>query len=1107
MLTGMLEPTTGEATFSLGEGGTLSLSRDMPAIRRRLSLCPQFDIYFEMLSVREHLEIFARFKGVSVSAARLAAIDAAREVDLLEKLDATAGSLSGGQRRRLSIAIAFIGDPKIVFLDEPTSGLDPHARRFVWELIRRRRGDGRLIVLTTHFLEEADLLSDRVAILRAGRLVAEGTPMELKHMYGTGYTLSCARADDGGATMRGEAVMACVQSCVPDARLEEGGSSDRELRIRLPKLDSNAGLISLLEELEAGKNELGVGSFGLTSTSLEDVFLKIGEPTSVAPVGAASDVDDYAIKVASEHGGPTTRRRSNSTVRRIGALLAKRLRWASRDKMPLLTQIIVPVMCVVLANIAGRAGESPPALPELPLTRQTCMMGQSAAFAVGEAVAGSWGEKVLRAYPASDWTDTGTKYTTNSINATDFDDTLPGFLLDNWYDSLTFDALLISSSKGEGSLNYTILGNETAYHAMPAALAEADSAIFRAIFGPKSLGVSVVNHPLPFSSTEKIAKINTLANNILLIVCAGLALSVLSASFAVFLVKERTCGALQLHRLSGVGHGAYWFSNLFFDSLTACVPLAAIVLVFFAFELPQFAGRGALAVVLLLSTFVTSALPLTYLLQRLYTDEIKALVSLSGVLFLLTFVSTITAMVIQTLAATDLGKTRAIYAVIKWLFRILPHYCCCMGLFDLSVNHVGLLSLVVKPYTPQIFDPLALEVTGYHIIAMAISSLVLTCCVFLVDHLPLGDWLRSVASRHQRAVIEGARASADASADASVLEEARRAEKLLHQSQWPVAPGVLHGEDNPLIVDRLCHVYGDGTVAVKSVSFAVAPSEIFGLLGVNGAGKTSTFKSIIGDISPTAGSVACDRQRTGYCPQFDATLSLLTPTEHFHLYAALRGATVPEAAALVERMLERVDLLKYRDIPSYALSGGNRRKLSVGISLIGHPRLVCLDEPSTGMSSGAKHKLWALLSAERKRRSIVLTSHSMAECEALCTRLCIMKAGVMKCLGSVQGLKAAYGSGYVAAFRTSSAAALDDLSAFIMDIVPDAFDSERAGKMAKFVLPSVGDGGTLLSAVFRAVEEEIEAGRAGCGRVNRIVSFSVSQCTLEDVFLAFAGSA
>ena len=144
--------------------------------------------------------------------------------------------------------------------------------------------------------------------------------------------------------------------------------------------------------------------------------------------------------------------------------------------------------------------------------------------------------------------------------------------------------LAISSSKEEGSLNYTILGNETAYHAMSAALDEADSAIFRAIFGPKSLGVSVVNHPLPFSSTEKIAKINTLANNILLIVCAGLALSVLSASFAVFLVKERTCGALQLHRLSGVGHGAYWFSNLFFDSLTACVPLAAIVLVFFAFE-------------------------------------------------------------------------------------------------------------------------------------------------------------------------------------------------------------------------------------------------------------------------------------------------------------------------------------------------------------------------------------------------------------------------------------------------------------------------------------------------------------------------------------------
>ena len=204
-------------------------------------------------------------------------------------------------------------------------------------------------------------------------------------------------------------------------------------------------------------------------------------------------------------------------------------------------------------------------------------------------------------------------------------------------------------------------------------------------------------------------------------------------------------------------------------------------------------------------------------------------------------------------------------------------------------------------------------------------------------------------------------------------------------------------------------------------------------------------------------------------------------------------------------VLERIDLVKNKDTPAYALSGGNRRKLSVGISLISAPDLICLDEPSTGMSSGAKRKLWALLSEERRNRSIVLTSHSMVECEALCTRLCIMKGGIMMCLGSVQGLKTAYGAGYVAIFRLSSSSAVGDLTAFVKEIMPDAIAGETAGEVVKFVLPTVGNG-TVLSAVFRAIEAELDAEENGRGRVSRIHSYSLSQCTLEDVFLALAGS-
>ena len=113
-------------------------------------------------------------------------------MDLSAKLDCPAAALSGGQRRKLSLASALLGDPAVVFLDEPTSGMDPHARRYTWDVIRRVAArSGSCVLLTTHFLDEAEVLSDRAAVMAAGRVVASGTPADLKRQHNCGYTLTC----------------------------------------------------------------------------------------------------------------------------------------------------------------------------------------------------------------------------------------------------------------------------------------------------------------------------------------------------------------------------------------------------------------------------------------------------------------------------------------------------------------------------------------------------------------------------------------------------------------------------------------------------------------------------------------------------------------------------------------------------------------------------------------------------------------------------------------------------------------------------------------------------------------------------------------------------
>mgnify|MGYP000901142972 CR=1 FL=1 len=215
-------------------------------------------------------------------------------------------------------------------------------------------------------------------------------------------------------------------------------------------------------------------------------------------------------------------------------------------------------------------------------------------------------------------------------------------------------------------------------------------------------------------------------------------------------------------------------------------------------------------------------------------------------------------------------------------------------------------------------------------------------------------------------------------------------------------------------------------VAVRNVSFGVNKGDCFGLLGTNGAGKTTTFKIMSGEIQPTAGQVKINgmdvatemmkiRHLIGYCPQFDALLNNLTAREHLELYAAIKGIPVAMREKLISEKLTQLNLTKYENVQAGTYSGGNKRKLSVAIALLGNPPIVFLDEPSSGMDPEARRFMWSVVSritGASKKSSVVLTTHSMEEAEALSTKLAIMVEGNVKCIGPVQALKNKYGKGF-----------------------------------------------------------------------------------------------
>jgi lipooligosaccharide transport system ATP-binding protein len=178
---GCVSPPTGGVLRILGRDP----QRDGPAIRARLGVCPQLDNLDLELTVRENLTTYARFFGIARKVARARADELLEFVQLTDRANSKVDPLSGGMKRRLTIARALVNEPEMVLLDEPTTGLDPQARHLVWERLFRLKQQGVTLVLTTHYMDEAEQLCDRLVVMDAGKIVAEGSPRSLIERYST----------------------------------------------------------------------------------------------------------------------------------------------------------------------------------------------------------------------------------------------------------------------------------------------------------------------------------------------------------------------------------------------------------------------------------------------------------------------------------------------------------------------------------------------------------------------------------------------------------------------------------------------------------------------------------------------------------------------------------------------------------------------------------------------------------------------------------------------------------------------------------------------------------------------------------------------------------
>ena len=372
MLTGMYTPTKGTAYLS-----GFDVRDQMDDIRKQLGFCPQHNVLWDDLTCDEHIYFFSTLKGQDSNTTKTESRELLANCGLSEKKNEKSKNLSGGMKRKLSVALAFCAESKIVLLDEPTAGVDPYARRGIWDLLLKYKS-GRTIILSTHHMDEADVLGDRIAIIAQGELRCVGSPLWLRTNYGGGYYLS----------VESEQVDQ-VKSLFNEYN---GGQDDNkkvsfcevkgaESIFQVPYADLKNQLNEVSNLLDQNKKEMAINSYGIRDTSLEEIFISIAkEEDEVDEKGVRKrsakvrpedddEPENFAVQIdQSGHGIRGSILGGELLWNQFCAILYKRWTSLLGNKKTFVASVIVPPVFILISLLFTLAMPDFMAMPPLEMT-------------------------------------------------------------------------------------------------------------------------------------------------------------------------------------------------------------------------------------------------------------------------------------------------------------------------------------------------------------------------------------------------------------------------------------------------------------------------------------------------------------------------------------------------------------------------------------------------------------------------------------------------------------------------------------------------------------------------------------------------------------------
>lgn len=979
IIVGIMKPTQGVIRIYKSNVWKL-LGEDQTYI----GYCPQTNILFDELTVEEHIYLFSRIKGFDSITSIEEADKYMNILQLNDKAATPTRHLTEGLKRRLSIALALCARSKLVVLDEPTAGVDPISRRSIWNMLHAEKR-GRSILITTHSTEEAEILGDRIAIICEGVLKCCGSSAFLKNEFADGYRLVIIKSVD----CRTVKVLNFIKKHI--ANVTVASDIGAQLCFKLEKQYFSV-VEQLLKDLEENQDKLAIQSFRISMPNLEDVFMR-------------NTIGYYTVPVDQVEEKPVQFLKGYHLVfNRILALLVKKF-LVFKASWALLLMHIVFVLLLVLVNEFAVYNKQTYDMPLLKISLESyddpILLVQGDDF-----------DLYKRTYKREVDNTKGRTIDTRDIVATIFRHMKKDRVnvLNNYAAGATF--LMANDS-------ITAWYNSFPFHSAPLSLNLVMNTILHT-YSSKHYSIEIFNHPLRLTKLQKTLRANTSIYGALQYLIA-----VFSCMFIIFVIRDAYGKSMYQQFVCGIDTTMYWLMTFLCDITlyTIVVVLVLIVLTLLTdIVSDHFFSFGQLFQMLFNYGF--ASLHFYYLIHRIFTKPSTG------------YITVILISTLGIMLATVLQHAAKIVLLSKWvnyMFLFMPTFSLANGLAGLNrLRHIervctmlfdSCMKYAQKENCTKLVEQIltedkacgrpyfSMDKLGFllYLVALVIFGFIYAFLNILIDSPLIPRHLNRYYKRKFRQVLN---------------EE----EDVIREREWVRKASIKELGERAIVLKDVCKTY-NRQIALNRVSLALSPYDCLGLIGPHGAGKTTIFKLLTGGTFAYSGDVLVAglnmnlhlrkiRQMTVYCPEQDGLFINLTCEQNIIIYALIQGVPYKKTKDVAEVLAQKLDFRRYLHKTVRHFSRGNQRKLSAAIAFIGNAKVILLDEPGTGMDVSTSKHLWAAINTEREKgTAILLSTHSMEECEAVCNRIGVLVKGKMMCLGSTQRLTSKFGKGYYLTIR------------------------------------------------------------------------------------------